>query len=641
MLHTAQLRRQNDNGISGRKRSRSHGRSSATRRMPADAQSSLTKATQRALLDLFLDRDQLFKASIVSAGTWQTDLLKKNNTQFRSFLDISDVGRGPRRDVKSFTSPGQTIHNPAMLANKAHPLTIRLPEPKKSCFSQETKDLSTRKKETALQFGQIDELVPIRLDVEWDQLRLRDTFTWNLHDRTIDVDSFARQMAEDFGISLSSPQLETLVRRVGSSMSEQITDFHPHIFIEEDALDPHLPYSAYKNDEMRILVKLNITIGQYTLVDQFEWDINNPLNSPEEFANQMTRELSLSGEFTTAIAHSIREQSQLYTQSLYVVGHPFDGRPVEDHELLASFQPSPLPSAFRPYQAAKDFTPVLYELNDAELEKTELSLSREERRQKRSVNRRGGPALPDLKDRRRTIRTLLVSSVLPGAASSVHESRIYKRPLGTGKFRKDKTRDGFEDFDDSESEESAIDSPAAAAVQHTGTARTRGVRGAASAAQAAMRHTLGRSATPESNILHHHETRASGRRMNREESTPELQGGLVITLHLNPIKLRHLRDKYAKGRNVTPTETGASTRHAISGASHGVHIAMGPATAIANGHLRNTAYPAPAFQPLVRPTGPTSARGPHYAGTAGSTNSPGQNSAFMQSSTDAGGNVPR
>ncbi len=68
----------------------------------------------------------------------------------------------------------------------------------------------------------------------------------------------------------------------------------------------------------------------------------------------MARDLSLSGEFTTAIAHCIREQCQLFTRSLYSVGHPFDGRPVEDPDLVSAFLPSPLPSVFRPQQQDKE-----------------------------------------------------------------------------------------------------------------------------------------------------------------------------------------------------------------------------------------------------------------------------------------------
>lgn len=312
---------------------------------------------------------------------------------------------------------------------------------------------------------------------------------------------------------------------------------------------------------MRILVKLNITIGQHTLVDQFEWEINNPLNSPEEFAASMAKDLALSGEFTTAIAHCIREQTQLFTRSLYSVGHPFDGRPIDDPDLISAFLPSPLPTVFRPQQQAKEYAPYLYELSEADLERNEMVFSREQRRQKRSINRRGGPSLPDLKERQRTIRTLVVSSTLPGAAVNVEESRLYKRVAGApgaaGRRRGPGARDG-EISDSDESDDSGPDSPAAS--QLAGTARTRGMRGAATAAQQRMAN-LGRSETPEATI-HHHETRTSrrfGRELTRED-TEEPQH-LQITLRVsNREKLRKilLRDSRFKqgtpGRSQTPSQ---------------------------------------------------------------------------------------
>ncbi len=435
---------------------------------------------------------------------------------------------------------------------------IRYPGERKRAGGRITKELRVSRKDLATQAEQLDELVPIRLDVEWNKIRLRDTFTWNLHDRVVRPDLFAQQLVEDFGLPLD--QCGPLVQQVSASLQEQIQDFYPHVFIEEEALDPHLPYTAYKDDEMRITIKLNITIGQHTLVDQFEWEINNPSNSPEAFARQMTRDLSLAGEFTTAIAHSIREQSQLFTRSLYVTGHPFDGRPIEDQELKAGFLPSPMPSPFRPYQAAKEFTPYLYELNELELEKTELSLSREERRQKRSVNRRGGPALPDLKDRRRTIRTLVVSSVLPGAAESIEDSRIFKRTAtASGKSRRSGYghKDGIDDSDESDSEDSAPDSPAIPAHLLSGTARTRGMRGAATAAQAAMRGNLARSATPETSTLHHHETRTSGRRFGgrdyREESVDDSTPTLIVKLRIPRERYRQfMRDQKNRAKQAPP-----------------------------------------------------------------------------------------
>lgn len=70
-------------------------------------------------------------------------------------------------------------------------------------------------------------------------------------------------------------------------------------------------------DEMRVVIKvrsaalplspstsspfflrqLDITLDSIQLVDKFEWDISNPHNSPEAFAEAFTAELGLTGEF--------------------------------------------------------------------------------------------------------------------------------------------------------------------------------------------------------------------------------------------------------------------------------------------------------------------------------------------------------
>ncbi|KAH8696693.1 putative SWI-SNF complex subunit [Talaromyces proteolyticus] len=417
---------------------------------------------------------------------------------------------------------------------------------------RKARELRVSRKDLKAQGELKEDLVPIRLDCDWEKVKIRDTFTWNLHDRVTSPELFAEKLVEDLGLALETSA--PLIRQITQSIQEQLGDYFPHVFMEEEALDPHLPYDAYKNDEMRILVKLNITIGQHTLVDQFEWEINNPYNSPEDFALQMTNDLSLSGEFTTAIAHSIREQVQLFTRSLYITAHPFDGRPVDDPDLKTAFLPSPITSTFRPFQAAKEYTPYLYELNEAELERTEVSISREQRRQKRSVNRRGGPALPDLKDRQRTIRTMVVSSVIPNSASSLDETHLFKRS-GTGRTRRSGAgqRDGIDDSDLSDSDESSVGSPAIGVHLAQGTARTRGMRGAASAAQAALRANFTHSATPEPS---HHETRVPRRRDYREESSEEPEK-LIVRLKISKERFKFfLQDQRNRKQPSTPNLPG-------------------------------------------------------------------------------------
>lgn len=43
--------------------------------------------------------------------------------------------------------------------------------------------------------------------------------------------------------------------------------------------------------------QLDITLDAIQLVDQFEWDISDPGNNPETFAEAFAAELGLSGEF--------------------------------------------------------------------------------------------------------------------------------------------------------------------------------------------------------------------------------------------------------------------------------------------------------------------------------------------------------
>ncbi len=222
------------------------------------------------------------------------------------------------------------------------------------------------------------------------------------------VAQFAENLVEDFYI----PQ--NVSSNIASIISDQIKEFNAHPFIDTSKLRNT---DTERDEDMRITIKLDITVGQHNLVDQFEWDINCPDNNPEKFAEVLCKELNLSGEFATAIAHSIREQQQVYTKSLVLIGHEFDGTPVEDEDIKKEFLPVVSSDILRAKNHIKDYSPSLFEVDDSELDRQDRDRDRESRRKRRQgrAGRRGGPALPDFKDLVKTFRTPIFSSMLPGA----------------------------------------------------------------------------------------------------------------------------------------------------------------------------------------------------------------------------------
>ncbi|KAF3937886.1 hypothetical protein ABW19_dt0208694 [Dactylella cylindrospora] len=467
------------------------------------------------LLDQYVNRDLLHAAALSSQSHAHLDLIRSKRREIESYKVLRDERRVNPAAV--FGSGYQGFGN-AFTDGKTR---ILYPVERKRPGGRRARELQISRAAMKQQSETIDDLIPIRLDVRHDKIRLKDTFTWNLHERCVPIELFAEHLVEDFHLPIS----HGLVGSISKQIIEQVTDYHPHVFLEDAPLDPQLPYSAYKNDDMRVLIKINITIGNHTLTDQFEWDINNPHNSPEEFAQCLAREMSLSGEFCTAIAHSIREQTQLYSKYLYFVGYPFDGRPIEDEDLKTSLLPSPITQVLRPVQQVKDYSPQLWEIPEDEVEKQERTASREARKNKRRLNRRGGPTLPDLKDLPKTHRTQIVSSVLPGAVEKVSDMRLNRT---TG---------------ESESESSDSEPPSPQMQAHLLPTMTRRQRNAAVAAASALRNSAARSATPEVSSDFYPSTRharSSANHWERRPNAPHGADSLVVRLKVDRAKLMEL-----------------------------------------------------------------------------------------------------
>ncbi|XP_074641569.1 SWI/SNF-related matrix-associated actin-dependent regulator of chromatin subfamily B member 1-A-like isoform X1 [Tubulanus polymorphus] len=199
---------------------------------------------------------------------------------------------------------------------------------------------------------QAEVLVPIRLDMEIEGQKLRDCFTWNKNETLITPEQFAEILCDDLDLNPMN-----FVAAIAQAIRQQIEAFPADNIIEEQL-------------DQRVILKLNIHVGNISLVDQFEWDMSEPENSPEEFATKLCAELGLGGEFVTSIAYSIRGQ-------------------LSWHQRTYAFSEAPLPQielAFRNQNESDQWCPFLESLTDAEMEKKIRDQDRNTRRMRRLAN---------------------------------------------------------------------------------------------------------------------------------------------------------------------------------------------------------------------------------------------------------------
>ncbi|CAO3655159.1 unnamed protein product [Mucor hiemalis] len=378
---------------------------------------------QQKNLDLYVSRDQAYQVTLDTQHKRHMELAQSK----KHAIDVANNERRIRQQNRGLLTFGKgydgygngktglnnRVVYPGDKKRKKHQ-SFRLP--------YETIVEQANKEET---------LVPIRLDIEHDGYKLRDTFTWNMNETSITTDQFAEVLCEDLRLPTGA-----FVPLISTSIKEQIQDYFLNAssmindtnestedretnayeeFIKQKKLkleDENVVIEEKteidrKGIELRTVIKLDIIVGNRILNDQFEWDITCKNNSPESFANTMATDLGLGGEFKTAIAHSIREQVHVYIKSLLLTGYEFGDGPVENDDLKRSFLPS-LKGILRDRSKIDQFTPSLIEVTDAEIAKIEKGRTRESRRKRRGVRNRKGATLPD-RDPIPTYRTIFAS----------------------------------------------------------------------------------------------------------------------------------------------------------------------------------------------------------------------------------------
>ncbi|OZJ05621.1 hypothetical protein BZG36_01506 [Bifiguratus adelaidae] len=187
-----------------------------------------------------------------------------------------------------------------------------------------------------------EQLVPIRINIDVDDIKLRDAFLWNMNEPYLTPEHFAEMLCEDLEIP--------------SSKFSQIISKEIRAQVSEFAGINEMPMPDTDN---RTVVNLDLQVGRVNLRDRFEWDLSPSVyNSPEAFSRLLAADLAIGGEFVSLITHGIREQILNHKRDR-TDEYGYDSTQVGGH----------LRTGFRNIDEANQWCPQMEVLSPEELEK--------------------------------------------------------------------------------------------------------------------------------------------------------------------------------------------------------------------------------------------------------------------------------
>ncbi|KAI8993682.1 hypothetical protein BDB01DRAFT_847525 [Pilobolus umbonatus] len=214
---------------------------------------------------------------------------------------------------------------------------------------------STEELETISHLEEV--LVPIRLDIDIDSIKLRDRFLWNINEQYLTPEKFAEMLCEDLSLSP-----HRFIHPIADSIRTQVIDFES---IQQ------VPLNA---NNIRVNINLDLQIGKVNYRDQFEWELlNDSTNAPEVFSRQLAAELGVGGEYISMISHAIREQLFRHRRQF-----------VEEMMVEGGVKTT-LDNPIRSGDEVTAWTPHLDMLSNDELEKLLISQERNIRRMRRET----------------------------------------------------------------------------------------------------------------------------------------------------------------------------------------------------------------------------------------------------------------
>ncbi|KAI9145564.1 hypothetical protein BKA69DRAFT_1035133 [Paraphysoderma sedebokerense] len=286
-------------------------------------------------------------------------------------LEISDTDSEPE-----VVSRRSTRANPPPTTQSSQAAAVQPTKPKKYIKTNHVH----YPKATIRKAAEIPEtLVPIKLEVDLDGYKLKDSITWNLKDNLITPEKFAEIMCVDMDLSVSKfgPIIALSIRQQLEEYAASVGEIGSIVADGEDA---------------RIVINLDLQLGRIQFRDRFEWDLTSSL-TPEEFAKVICADLNISGEFHSAIATAIREQILKYTKDRLYSGEDMSfltdnyGR----NRRRGQFGPNEVRDlnygVFRLGPEVNEWSPFIEVMTTEELEKSLVEKERESRRMRRESGR--------------------------------------------------------------------------------------------------------------------------------------------------------------------------------------------------------------------------------------------------------------
>ncbi|EOR04752.1 hypothetical protein E3P77_00187 [Wallemia ichthyophaga] len=282
--------------------------------------------------------------------------------------------------------------------------------------------------------------VPIRIEIDHENWRLRDTFVWNANETVLRPATFAEGLCSDLKIptrpyadqiaSLMQQQIEEhqAVVEVDVSHRERLKELSNGGLVtvqttkpgeDEDDYESNLVYLRERPQErkfagakqveevdgppeeqdiamnletdLRVILNLDVQFANFHLVDKVEWDLCSPM-PPELFAETLCLDLGLSGEAKAAIAHVIHEELIRHKKEAIesgLMGASTGQLSDLDHPLFNGKGPRKLESVWREWHEADEYIPRLNYYAAADIEKRELEREKSTRRMRRDISKPG------------------------------------------------------------------------------------------------------------------------------------------------------------------------------------------------------------------------------------------------------------